>query len=127
MVPRLRRSGSSLGLIPSPTGLGSRLAVGPPGLDARVDPSFSSSHAGSKAPEGRFSRNLRVLTHTLKPVPFIHDFFPQPVKPSPSIKDQSAVSSTAVDRLLRKISASQFITPSAPSVPRDAHAAPCHE
>ena len=31
-MPRLRRSDHASGLIPSPSGLGSRLAVGPPGL-----------------------------------------------------------------------------------------------
>jgi hypothetical protein len=34
---------------------------------------------------------------------------------------------TGTARLLRRINANQFITPRAPSVPRDAHAAPCHE
>jgi hypothetical protein len=38
-VPRLRRS-AILGLVPSPSGLGSRLAIGPPGLilDGATEP-----------------------------------------------------------------------------------------
>jgi hypothetical protein len=43
------------------------------------------------------------------------------------IRRYSTACSTGTDRLLSKNSASQFIAPSAPSVARDAHAAPCHE
>jgi hypothetical protein len=41
--PRFSAAPSALRLIPSPSGLGSRLAVGPPGLGDRRDP--SGSHA----------------------------------------------------------------------------------
>ena len=46
---------------------------------------------------------------------------------STSAVTYSTVDTTGTARLLRTINANQFITPRAPSVARDAHAAPCHE
>jgi hypothetical protein len=63
LVPRLRRSDNPCNRYPSPSGLGLRLAVGPPGL--RSDPPVATGNQGQRNEEIRGSY-VQVLAQTLQ-------------------------------------------------------------